>query len=90
MLLGQIGFALGTLLELLAPLCLFFRPFRLFWVPAIVLFHQANLLTMNINFWQNSVLIVFFVSDIDRLIAPGALRERFKWVFRSSVEPRST
>jgi hypothetical protein len=49
---------------------------------------------MNINFWQNSVLILFFMTDIDRLIAPGAARERFAWTTRgrqrSAETPRLT
>jgi hypothetical protein len=88
MLLAQLGFAVGTMMELLAPLCLFWRPFRWLWVPSMVIIHQANLVTMNINFWQNSVLILFFVTDIDRIIAPGALRGRFAWLSRRPAGSR--
>ncbi len=87
MVVKTITFPAWDKLEITADLYLAHREKR---TPFIVLFHQANLLAMNINFWQNSVLIVFFVSDIERLIAPGALRERFRWTRRSFAEPKST
>jgi hypothetical protein len=31
----------------------------------MVVFHSANLFTMNIDFWQNRVLVVFFMTDND-------------------------
>ena len=66
MFLAKAGFAGGTLLEILSPLCLFNRTFRLLWAPSMVVFHFANLFTMNIDFWHNSLLVLFFLTDMDR------------------------
>lgn len=53
----RISFPLATLLELAAPLALMVR--RLVWpiVVSLWLFHIAILLTMNIFFWQNMLLL---------------------------------
>ena len=53
----RVSFPLATLLELLAPLALLVR--RLVWpiVISLWLFHIAILLTMNIFFWQNMLLL---------------------------------
>jgi hypothetical protein len=62
------GFALVTIFELLAPLCLISRRFRYAWLSVIVPFHFSTLVTMKIFFWQNLLLICVLLLDIDPLI----------------------
>jgi hypothetical protein len=73
----QVGFPLVTVFELLSPLCLFHRAFRRVWIVVIGSFHIMSWLTMGIFFWANMLMIVFFVTDIDRILA--------RW--RRPVEP---
>ncbi len=57
------GFPAVTLVEFLAPLCLFVRPLRWVFLGVMIPFFFLNTLLMNIPFWQNfmSCLLVFAV-----------------------------
>jgi hypothetical protein len=66
---AKAGFAFTGVLELLSPLCLVSRPFRWIWIPTMIGFHFLSLVTMNIFFWQNSVLILLVMMDWDRVFA---------------------
>lgn len=58
----HIGFIGVTILEILAPLALVWRPFR--WLFLLVIpfpFHFACLVLMNIFFWENAVLMLLFI-----------------------------
>jgi len=59
----RLGFPLVTLLELLAPLCLFNSSFRRFWLVIMVPFHFATGLFMGIWFIQNSILVGMLMVD---------------------------
>jgi hypothetical protein len=60
----KIGYAITTVFEILSPLCLIWTWFRRVWVPVILLFHVVTLLTMNIFFWENILLILVFIPAI--------------------------
>lgn len=70
------GFAVVTLCEVLAPLALFHRVFRFFWLAVMVPFHVACLMTMNIFFWENVLIIlVLFTPLAHRIGAWARVRE---------------
>jgi hypothetical protein len=71
----KVGFTVVGLLELLSPLCLVSRWFRWLWIPVMVGFHFLSLVTMNIFFWQNVLLILLVMTDCDRLFAPRRTSE---------------
>ncbi len=56
-----IGFPLVTLFEILAPLCLVSRRFRVVFVAVMLPFHLLVLATMGIVFWQSLALYIFFL-----------------------------
>jgi hypothetical protein len=58
------GFLVTTVFEVLSPLALLRRGFRLAWLGVIVPFHFATLLTMNIFFWENLVLLALLFTDL--------------------------
>lgn len=62
----NVGFAVTTLFELLSPLCLVARGFRLVWLAVMVVFHFSTLLLMNIFFWHNLLLFAVLLVDISR------------------------
>jgi hypothetical protein len=64
----QVGFPIVTIFELLSPLCLFYKRLRWAWILVIGAFHVATGLFMQIWFTANLVLIVVFLTDIDRLL----------------------
>jgi hypothetical protein len=72
-LLAKVGFFVATLAEVASPFAVFHRKVRAAWLAVILPFHVATLLTMNIFFWENMVLIVVFFTDlptrIDGLVA---------------------
>ena len=70
----KLGFAVTTCFEILSPLCLVSSRFRLAWLAVIVPFHAMTLLTMNIFFWENLVLILVFFTPIPAMIAGRRLR----------------
>jgi hypothetical protein len=65
----QVGFPIVTIFELLSPLCLFYRSFRLVWMPVIISFHLVTGLLMQIWFTANFLLVLVFLTDIERLFA---------------------
>lgn len=58
------AFAVTTVFEILSPLALLYRRFRILWLLVIVPFHLATLVTMNIFFWENLILLVLVFTDI--------------------------
>jgi uncharacterized membrane protein len=69
------GFVVVTVLEVLAPLCLFSRRFRLLWLGVMVPFHVATLFLMKIFFWQNLILLVLLLAGVERWL-PSRARAR--------------
>jgi hypothetical protein len=65
----QVGFPIVTIFELLSPLCLFYRSFRLVWIPVMISFHLVTGLFMQIWFTANFLLILVFLTDIEHLFA---------------------
>jgi hypothetical protein len=63
------GLVVVTVLELLAPCCLFSRRFRRAFLAVMVPFHVVVLVTMNIFFWENLALFALVLRD--RAPAPG-------------------
>lgn len=60
------GFVLTTVLEILSPLCLFYKKIRWFWLVVIGVFHFATLFLMNIFFWQNLLLLIVLLTEISQ------------------------
>jgi len=54
-----LGFPLVSLFEILAPLCLVSRRFRIVFCAVMIPFHALVLVTMGILFWQNLALYIF-------------------------------
>lgn len=71
----QVGFAAVTLLEILAPLMLLSVWFRRGWLVIMIPFHVLTLLTMNIFFWQNILILLCLFIDWPDLM-PRCLRAR--------------
>ncbi|MHC4955394.1 MAG: hypothetical protein ACYTGZ_16195 [Planctomycetota bacterium] len=61
--LSNVGYLAVTVLELLSPLCLFHNWFRRIWLAVMIPFHVLVPLTMNIVFWDNTILLLFFGID---------------------------
>lgn len=59
----QVGFALTTLFELLSPWCLIHRRLRYLWVAAMVVFHAASYVFMNVLFFSNVLLFPALLLD---------------------------
>lgn len=55
------GTVVVTILEVLAPLCLLSRRFRVVFAVVMLAFHLFAMLIFNVQFWQNCVLYVVFV-----------------------------
>lgn len=55
------GAAMVTAFEVLSPLCLVLRRFRWAWIVVMLSFHTLVTLTMNIWFWENSLLYLVFI-----------------------------
>jgi hypothetical protein len=64
MLVLKAAFAVTTGFEILSPLALASRWFRIPWLLVIVPFHLATLVTMNIFFWENLILLVLVFTDL--------------------------
>jgi predicted DCC family thiol-disulfide oxidoreductase YuxK len=56
----KLGFAVVTIFEALSPLAVISQTFRRVWVCVILAFHVTTLLTMNIWFWENALLVLLF------------------------------
>jgi hypothetical protein len=54
----RVGFAVTTMFEALSGLVFVSRTFRLLWLLAMLCFHMLTLLSMNIFFWQNVVVMI--------------------------------
>jgi hypothetical protein len=67
----DVAFFVGTVLEALALVCLLSRPFRRVWLGFVLVFHTANWLAMNIEFWLNCGLAVLLLLDRDPWRPPG-------------------
>lgn len=58
----KMGFVVATIAEILSPFAIICRYFRYLWLVIILSFHVSTLITMNIFFWENVVLLlVLFV-----------------------------
>jgi len=62
------AFAVTTVFEILSPLALVSRRFRKLWLIVIVPFHLATLVTMNIFFWENLILLLLVFTDLPTLL----------------------
>lgn len=71
---AKLGFVVVTACELTSPLLLFFRGYRWLWLAVMVPFHIGTVVLMNILFWQNLLLIGFFLTDWESLLS--GLRRR--------------
>ena len=60
----KIGYFVTTIFEILAPLCLVAVRFRWLWLAVIVPFHFMTLVTMNIFFWENVLLLLVFIGGL--------------------------
>lgn len=54
---AKAGFLVTTVFEVLSPACLVHTGFRRAWLVVMVGFHLTTLITMNIFFWENLVLL---------------------------------
>lgn len=61
---AKVGFAVITVLEVLAPLCLLSRRFTVVWLSVMIPFHFSTLPAMNIFFWENVLLLLFFLPAV--------------------------
>jgi hypothetical protein len=61
----KVGFVVTTMFELLAPLCLVLPRFRRVWIVVVVSFHLVNWFTLNLLFWEDALLVLLLVTDID-------------------------
>jgi hypothetical protein len=69
----KLGYAVTTLFEILAPLIVVNSWFRRVWIAVIVPFHVMTLVTMNIFFWENLLLIAGFVAPLG-IVLDDAMR----------------
>lgn len=60
----KVGFLITTLAEIASPFAVFHRRLRQAWIAVIVPFHMTTLLTMNIFFWENLILIGLLFTDL--------------------------
>jgi hypothetical protein len=58
------GYGVVTLMEALAPVCLFSTRFRWLWLAVMIPFHFSTLFTMNIFFDYNIVLLVLLLTPL--------------------------
>ncbi|TYP95322.1 hypothetical protein LX73_0620 [Fodinibius salinus] len=75
--LSNIGFFVLTVLECLSPLVLINRHFCYGWVTIMISFHILSLLTMNIFFWANIMLIILLFIIIPCLDGDKAFKTKF-------------
>lgn len=65
---ARVGFVFVTMAELSTPFTLFFRKLRWAWLALMVPFHTMTLLTMNIFFYENSILALLFFTGLSHWI----------------------
>lgn len=58
------GFVVATIFEILSPFALVYRRFRHAWLLVIIPFHFATLVTMNIFFWENLILLLLVFTEL--------------------------
>ncbi len=63
----KLGFPIITIIEVLAPICLFWRWFRYAFLLIMIPFHFLSWIFFNIMFWENLVLYVLFF-DIEGIV----------------------
>jgi len=85
-LLMKAGFFGITVAELLAPICLFSKPFRYLWAAIMVPFHISTLFTMNIFFANNMVLILLLMTPLGSVFNHGNWGYRLLHRFRQDPE----
>jgi hypothetical protein len=73
------GLPFVTVCELLAPLALVCRPFRLVFLLGMLGFHVGVWLIMNISFWENGVLLLLLLIDWEKA-APWWRVARGRWI----------
>ena len=66
----NLGFPIITLFEVLAPLCLVSKPFRIAFLLVMVPFHIFSWFFLKVFFWHNLILFVLLL-DFDRFIRQG-------------------
>jgi predicted DCC family thiol-disulfide oxidoreductase YuxK len=96
---AKVGYFLVTLFEVLAPLVIFSTRFRYVWLVFMGTFHVGCLLTMNIFFWENLLIMgalltplpYLFARQEDRIAAmnPGP-DEASPSLARLPLEPRNS
>lgn len=74
-LLAKTGFAVTTLVEITSPLAVLHTAYRRVWLVIMLPFHALVLLTMNIAFWQNALLILVVFTGLPYWIA-AVVRKR--------------
>lgn len=79
---AKAGFLLITLFELLAPVCMVSKRFRLVWVGLMIPFHISTLFTMNIFFRANLILIILLLLPACRWLDDGSkpVERCRKWI----------
>ncbi len=69
MVLAKGVFAVTTVFELLAPFCLVDGRFRRVWLAVMIPFHISTWFLMDILFWENLVLAVLLLVDVEAVAA---------------------
>lgn len=67
--LAKVVFAVTTVFELLAPLCLVNTRFRRTWLAVMIPFHISTWFLMDIFFWENLVLAALLLVDLEGVAA---------------------
>lgn len=66
----KIGFVVTTMMEVLSLLCLFSRKFALGWLIFMSVFHILSLFTLNIFFWENTLLLWLLILPMRNQLLP--------------------
>ena len=77
------GFFVVTLFEVLTPLALVWRRFRWAWLAVMVPFHLSTLVTMNIFFWENLILLAVVFTNLPTAVGEELRRPRARGSRRS-------
>lgn len=73
--LAKLVFAVTTVFELLAPICLVNQTFRRVWLAVMIPFHISTWFLMDIFFWENLVLAGLLLVDLEGVV--GKVRAIF-------------
>ncbi len=82
----KLGYLMVTAFEVLSFLALLNRRFRIAWMVMMVTFHVITLLTMNLFFWHNLLLLFVLFTDFNPLIQ--RMRAKVAQLIPASNEPR--